>query len=294
MVKKILVVSNVAKRFLMTDSYDLKDGFEFVFADVSDYKKRINDVDYVIAGIERYTKPLLRNAKKLKMISRCAHGVDNIAEGIVPVTDCRGSLNRSMAEMVLGYIIMCLRDIKRIDSLCRKGTWKPVVGTTLANKTVGIIGYGNIGSELGRLLRGLGITILHNDIIRNRSNCDLERLCSNSDIISLHCDLNKASYHLIDNRMIELMKHGVILINTSRGSVIKEKHLIENIDKFKYVVLDVFEKEPLDKNSRLLSFDNIILGMHCAGATEEGWNMMGRESIDNIILWDRVHDMEYL
>ena len=271
-----MIVSEITKRYYK--NYDLSQ-FEVILANKQNYKDYVPKVDYIIAGREEYTLNLLESNKDV-VISRCGHGTDNIA---IKSYDCKGALNTTIAEITIGYMIMTLRNIIQQDKTCRQGVWKPIIGNTLKDHTVGIIGYGNIGKEVAKLLKSFGCTILHYDIVKDKSNCRLNTLLSKSDIITLHCDKNLTSVDLIDDYAISSMKDGVILINTARGGIVNEMDLLKNIKKFKYVVLDVFEKEPLYINNRLRRQKNILLGCHSANATEEGWRRMTEMAIRNII-----------
>ena len=279
MVEKILIVSSVAKMFLPKHIH----GYRFIYADIKNYIDMIKHCDFVIAGMEPYTKEILDGAKHLRLISRCGHGTDNISKGIVPIRDCRGCLDRTIAEVVIGYIIMCQRSLKQIDTSCHNGIWDRVIGNTLEDKTLGIIGYGGIGETVGVLASKLDMNILHYDIISERSNCTLDHLLKESDIITLHCDLNPSSKHIINKDTICRMKKDIILINTSRGFMINERDLLLYHRRFKYIVLDVFEDEPLPVDSPLFSCSNIVFGIHSAGSSFEGLKCMVRMSLDNII-----------
>jgi len=282
MVETILIVSNVAKKYLKI-SETTTDGFNVITADKINYTKFIDDADYIIAGEELYTEKMISSAKRLKLISRCGHGTDNIVKDIVPVLDCRGTLDRTIAEVVVGYIIMCLRHLKLLDNKCRQGIWSRTYGNTMEDKTLGIIGYGGMGKHVGILCSKLDMNILHYDLAPSRCNCTFEQLLKHSDVITCHCDLNHSSYHLINENVIKQMKKDVIFINTSRGGIVNEKDLIQNIHKFRYVVLDVVEKEPLAPGSKLFKYDNIIFGSHSAGYTEEGHRKMADASLQNIL-----------
>lgn len=257
-------------------------GFNIDFSNIKRYKDDIINADYIIAGPEPYTKEMLEKCKNLKMISACSHGTDHIDKSVVPVVDCRGSLDTTIAEITIGYMICALRDIIEINETSKQQAWLKVTGNTLSGKTIGIIGYGGIGQELARLLEPFNVKMCHYDIIRERSNTTLPLLLENSDIITLHCDLNETSHHLINEDVIKQMKDDMILINTSRGKVINEKDLYKNLNKFKYVILDVFEEEP-PLNNILRTCNNVICGMHTACASEEGMLKMAKMSFNNIV-----------
>lgn len=280
---KVVVVSEVFKNNI--DDINT-DGFDIILSNKNTYKTDIVDADYIIAGMEEYNRDTLEKCKNLKMISRCAHGTDNIEKGIIPIMNAKGSLDITVAEITIGYILCALRDIMKINEMGKDDTWQRIIGNTLSGKTIGIIGYGGIGRKVSILLESFDVSILHYDIIKNRSNVTLDNLLKSSDIITLHCDLNTSSYHMINKESIEKMKDDIILINTSRGKVIKEEDLINYIDKFKYIVLDVFEEEPPIDNL-LLDCHNVIVGMHTASCTEEGLYNMASKAMRNIVEYEK-------
>jgi D-3-phosphoglycerate dehydrogenase len=282
--KKLLIVSEITKKYYK--KFDLSK-FDIILANKENYTKYISDCDYIIAGREYYSKELLKKEKKLKLISRCGHGTDNIEKiDKISVSDVKGALNTTVAEITICYILMGLRDTILLDENCRKGDWEPKIGNTLKGKTIGIIGYGNIGQEVARLLKIFDVNILYYDILPYRKNCKLEDLLTESDIITLHCNKNETSINMINNNTISKMKDGVILINTARGGIINERDLLNHINKFKCVVLDVFDVEPTSISNKLLKCKNTILGTHSANATEEGWRLMAKMAVENIINYE--------
>jgi len=279
MVEKILVVSSVAKIFLPKQL----EGYQFIYGDKNNYKQLLKDVDYVIAGEEPYTNDTIKGCSRLKLISRCGHGTDNITQNTIPIRDCRGCLDTTIAELTLCYMIMGLRMVKQLDSKCHSGNWERLIGNTLYGKTVGIIGYGGIGSTLGKLLEHMGVKVLHYDIIPCRCNCKLDHLLGVSDIITLHCDLNPSSRHIINKNSILRMKKDIVLINTSRGPVIDTGDLLIYHRRFRCIVLDVFEEEPLPTDSGLFGCGNIVFGVHSASNSMEGLEYMAKRSLANIV-----------
>lgn len=172
-----------------------------------------------------------------------------------------------------------------------KGKWEKIRAFTLYELTVGIIGYGRIGSAVAKKLSLFTENLIWHDIIPdNELNPDgkffgkrvpFMELLDKSDIITLHCDLNPTSFHLISEEQIKLMKEGVIIINTSRGSVLNEPDIERNLKsgKIGYVGLDVFEKEPLPENSFLRSCDRCILLSHNTNSSPLHWHRVHLNSI---------------
>jgi D-lactate dehydrogenase len=177
------------------------------------------------------------------------------------------------------------------------------MGFDMFDKTVGIIGTGKIGITVARILSGFGCNLIAYDPFPNDdarelvTYVELDELLSQSDIITLHCPLTPETYHLIDAAAIDKMKDGVMLINTSRGAVIKTSDLIEALKerKFSHIGLDVYEEEEGvffrdlssdiiedDQLARLLSFRNVVITSHQAFFTVEALKSIARTTLENI------------
>jgi len=295
---KILIVSNTTK-----DNYsaveDKLSMHDISFADVPGYIEKVKDFEYVIAGREPYTEDILKDAKKLRVISRCGHGTDAIdkeycRENGIAVLDARGALDDTIADLTIGYMVMALRRLKEIDKGTREEGWKPVLGRDLTGKTVGIIGLGGIGTAVAERLSGFRTNTLFYDIDPEKQHdyiyakyVDLDELLKMSDIITLqlHCVLDKKAKPLIDRDAIRKMKEGVILINTSRGGMIAVEDLVEALEcgKVDYAVLDVYPIEPLPKDDIVRNVENVLLGAHTAYYSIEGRRALAMKAVDNLL-----------
>ena len=183
-----------------------------------------------------------------------------------------------------------------------------LVGFDLHQKTVGIVGTGKIGSIAAKILHGFGCNLLGYDIAENKEltekynlqYVDLKKLCSSSDIITLHTPLNTVTKYLINKEKLDVMKPGVMLINTARGAVINTEHVIEALDngKIGYLGLDVYEKEKgiffydYSKNKvkddvlkKLMSYPNVIITPHQAFATNEALLNIADTTFYNLNKW---------
>jgi D-3-phosphoglycerate dehydrogenase len=203
------------------------------------------------------------------------------------VANCRGSNAESVAEHVVALILSLSRKLPKNDKFVRSGGWisreetglpKDMMSQDLYGKTMGIIGFGAIGSRVARIALGFRMRILAydpyvdaNDIKEEIKLVDLKKLLTESDFVTLHTVLTEETKGLISNPELDLMKPTAYLINASRGPVINEKSLIDAISKEKIagVGLDVFIKEPIDLSNPLLKFDNILVTPHCAGNSKE-------------------------
>jgi len=299
---KILVVSELVNdNFHLVEKMLRKNDVEF--AKKSNYKKKLleDDYDIIIAGDEEYRKDLIDKCKNLKLISRCGHGIDNIDyeysinKGI-PVLNTTGCLDTTVAEITLGYMIAALRNFKQMNKAVRDGKWKRVTGRKLSDVTVGIIGLGGIGNALTWKLSHHKANTIFYDIEPSKQRDyeyakfkPFEELLSTSDIVTLHCDLNKTSYHLIDEKALHLMKKGGILINMARGNVVDinalKDWLFYNSDNI--AILDVFPNEP-NVDRELLSMDNVILSPHSAGSTYNSIERMVKLCVTQFLLNEKI------
>ena len=207
------------------------------------------------------------------------------------------SNTRSVVEIVIGQIINLTRKIIIKSNQMHKGIWKKdsIGSYEIRNKTIGIIGYGNIGSQLSVLCEAIGLKVIYYDIIDKLSignakkSESLEYLLKNSDIVTLHVDGRKENTNLISSKEFDLMKKGSILVNYSRGNVVNIDALRDNIknNKLMGAAIDVFPKEPLNNKEKffcdLIGLDNVILSPHIGGSTKEAQKNIGNYVPDKII-----------
>ncbi len=260
--------------------------------------KLIRDVDGIIVGIDPLTSRVLENAERLKVISKYGVGVDNIdieaakKLGII-VTNTPFANTNGVAELTIGLIFSVLRGISLSDRKSREGLWERFIGYELYGKTLGVIGTGNIGKRVIKLLKGFDLRITCYDLSPDYSWAEregvlyvsLEELLKNSDIITLHIPLTKDTYHLISEREINMMKPSAIIINTSRGGIIDEIALYKALKEKRIfgAGLDVLEEEP-PKNSPLFDLENVVITSHTGAHTEEAIEKMAEVSVENLIL----------
>lgn len=255
------------------------------------YKK---DVDGVIAGTEIIDKEVLKNAKRLKVISRCGAGVDNIDIALAKKNDIKvfntpDAPTNAVAELTVGLILSLLRKIPFADSEIRKGKWQKAMGGLLQAKTVGIVGLGRIGRQTARLLKNLGAKIVYCDPAVDVKGLDhfekltLPELLRKADIVSLHSSYSKANNKLITQKELTLMKEGSFLINTSRGGIVDEQALYDALKNghLAGAALDVFETEPY--NGALKQLDNIILTPHIGSYAKEARIDMEIKAVNNLL-----------
>ncbi len=254
-------------------------------------------IEGIICGDDRITKRVIDSAPKLRIIVKWGTGIDSIdkvyaeSKGI-KVLNTPNAFTIPVSESTIGLMLAILRKIDENNRLMHEGQWFKPKGYTLNELTIGIIGYGNIGSEVARKLSVFSENVLWHDIKSDEELRKLNRtfygkraglntLLTMSDVITVHCDLNPASIHLVNSSLINRMKDGVILINTARGPIVKEDDLTAAITnrKVSYVGLDVYEKEPLPTGSLLRKMDNCILLSHNTNSGHIAWKNVHLNSI---------------
>ena len=268
-----------------------------------DLIKKIKDVS--ILGIRSKTiisDKVIKSANKLLAIGAFCIGTNQIKfescndSGIV-VFNAPYSNTRSVVEIVIAQIINLMRKIVIKSNKMHSGVWRKdsLDSFEIRNKVIGIVGYGNIGSQLSVISEALGMKVLYYDIvdklsIGNAKKCkSLNDLLKNSDIVSLHVDGKKSNTNLISDKEFSIMKEKSILVNYSRGNVVDIDSLIKNIKSKKLMgaALDVFPEEPSNNKekfkSKVKGIEEIILSPHIGGSTKEAQKNIGSYVPDKII-----------
>lgn len=266
---------------------------------------KIKDVHFLgIRSRTFLTEQVLAHAKKLVGVGCFCIGTNQVdlkaaTKLGIPVFNAPYSNTRSVAELVTGEYLQLLRDVPARSALLHRGGWmKSAKGCFEARgKTLGIIGYGHIGTQVGIIAESLGLSVIFYDIenkltLGNAKQVDsLKELCQNSDIITLHVPESPSTKNLINKKVIADMKDGAILINASRGTVVDIDALYEALKNKKLTgaALDVFPKEPASNNEEfvcpLREFDNVILTPHIGASTEEAQCNIGIEVAQKLALY---------
>lgn len=266
----------------------------------ADLLKYAGQFDGAICGDDGYTARVLEAcAPRLKVISKWGTGIDSIdgeAAARLGVKVCRtpNAFTLPVADTVLGYILAFARRQPWMDRAVKTGEWDKLPGRSLSECTLGVVGVGAIGKAVVWRARAFGMKILGTDIVdidhvflaeTGLEMTTLESLLSNSDFVSLNCDLNPTSYHLINERTLGLMKPDAILINTARGAVVDEPALITALYEGTIcgAALDVFEAEPLPAESPLRQMDNVMLAPHNANSSPAAWERVHWNTIRNLV-----------
>lgn len=249
-------------------------------------KKEIGKYDaLVIRSATKVTADLIASAKKLKVVGRAGSGLDNVdkvaatKQGIV-VMNTPGGNTITTAEHTVALLLAIARKIPQATASMKEGKWekKKFQGVELYNKTLGIIGLGNIGSHVAKMALGMGMNIITYDPFLSEEKAkalgvsvvDLDELFKKSDFITSHIPLTNETRHLINAKSIAKMKHGVRIINAARGGVVDEEALYKALKSGKVAAaaLDVFEIEP-PVASPLFELDNFICTPHLGASTQD-------------------------
>ncbi|NTS77166.1 phosphoglycerate dehydrogenase [Catenovulum sp. SM1970] len=259
--------------------------------------EKIKDVHFIgIRSRTHLTEKVLATAEKLTAVGCFCIGTNQVdlqaAQNLgIPVFNAPFSNTRSVAELVLGEILLLLRRIPAKNAQAHRGGWdKSAVGSFEARgKTLGIIGYGHIGTQLGILAETIGMNVIFYDIedklpLGNAKQVKkLNEMLAQSDVVSLHVPETASTQNMFGPAEIDAMKHSSILINASRGTVVDIDALAEAIqsDKLSGAAIDVFPVEPKGNDeefqSPLRGLDNVILTPHIGGSTQEAQENIGLE-----------------
>ena len=257
----------------------------------------IKDAEVLVAGTEKITEEVLKNAPNLKLISRVGIGLDGIDFDLckkygVRVAYTPDAPTMAVAELCVGLMLDLARKISQTNyNLKYKNIWHRHMGMLLYGKTVGIFGMGRIGKSLIHLLNGFNVKFKVCDIepdiafgrLYNVEFVSKDELLKESDIVSINIPLKKDTINFITNKELLLMKESAILINTARGGIVNEDDLYDAIKNktIAAAAVDVFEEEPY--NGRLKELDNILLTCHMGASTVDSRTDMEVQAIEEAI-----------
>ncbi|HUX19715.1 MAG TPA: phosphoglycerate dehydrogenase [Spirochaetia bacterium] len=256
----------------------------------------LQNVDGYIAGLDEINDAALALADKLQVISRYGVGVDNVdlaaarKRGIV-VTNTPGANSVSVAELTVGLILSAIRHIPEAVAATRAGEWPRLSGVTLRNKTVGIVGYGAIGRCVAERLLPFGCRLLAFDPYAQGTGTEgtvmtsLDELLRESDIVTLHAPVTDDTRRMVNATFLRAMKPSAYLVNTARGELIEEEALVRALQEGRLAgaAIDVFDREPLPKDSPLLALPRLIATPHMAAHTDDAMNAMGEIAMSDCL-----------
>ena len=281
------------------------EGLELVIADVCE---RLSEAELLalvptihgaICGDDQFSERVLQAAVHLKVISKWGTGIDSIDAGAaarmgILICNTPNAFTDCVADSTLGYILNFARQLFVMDQDMRRGKWIKRDAVTLRECTLGVVGVGNIGKAVVRRAVAFGMTVVGTDPVAVPQSfldetglklISLPELLKSSDFVTLHCDLNPTSYHLIDRPQLELMQSTAYLINTSRGPVVNEAALVDALRRGQIAgaALDVFETEPLPFDSPLRELNNCLLAPHNSNSGRAARKRVHESTIQNLL-----------
>jgi D-3-phosphoglycerate dehydrogenase len=260
----------------------------------------IEGCDVAISGAEPMTRAVIEAAPNLRFISKASVGLDSTdllfaRERGIPVSYVGGANAQAVTELTVSHILTLIRGVQRADATLRRGEWFRVMGRSMEELTIGIIGVGRIGGRVARLLSIMGARIIANDIAPNEELgaeigiewVEKEELFERADVICLHVPKAPSTLGLISRSAIALMKDGAIVINTARGGLIDEPALAEALRRGKIAGagLDCFSEEPY--RGDLAGLDNVIMTCHMGANTRSSRARMELWAAENLLCFLR-------
>jgi len=286
---------------LKAEEYARSKSIEYVWSpqtpyDVEEVVAQLKRADAGLIDVEPYDENIFgKLTDQCKLLVRFGVGFDKVdlksasSHGIC-ITRTTGANKTGVAEMALMQMLAVGRQVMINRKTVNSGVWVKNIGSELIGKKVGILGFGNIGVELARLLSGFSCEIVAYDIFQNEEAAkalnvrftDLNEIFTTCDAISVHLPYNAKTDHLMNAEVFNKMKSNAILVCTARGKIIDEADLYEALKNHTIAGagLDVYAAEPLPKESKLTELDNIILTPHVSSQTYESLWYTYKKAID--------------
>jgi phosphoglycerate dehydrogenase-like enzyme len=251
----------------------------------------VKDADFIMVFRANPTERILRSARKARLVQLLSAGYDRmnlklLRELKIPCANNGGANSWAVADHAVLAMLSLYRRLAAADRAVREGRWNAAIDGMntfeMANKVVGVLGFGNIGQKVARRVQAFDATVQYYDKFplapeRERElkvkRVSLEELFRTSDIISCHAPLTNETRHVVNRERLATMKPTAIIVNTSRGPVVDEAALTEALQQKRIAGagIDVFEKEPVDPGNPLLKLENVVVSPHSAGTTWDTW-----------------------
>jgi glyoxylate reductase len=254
-------------------------------------REALDGVEVLVAVVARVGPAELDLLPDLRLVANYGVGYDSVdvaacrARGIA-VANTPGVLDAAVADLTLALILACRRHVAVGDRFVREGRWRrgwaepELLGRDLAGATLGLVGFGRIGSEVARRAEAFGMRIVFH---RRSGGLPLDELLRSADVVSLHVPLTAETHGLVSRERLALLRDGATLINTARGAVVDEEALVDELVAGRVSAgLDVFAAEP-HVPQRLLGLPNVVLTPHLGSATAETRAAMTRVLVDNVL-----------
>jgi phosphoglycerate dehydrogenase-like enzyme len=262
----------------------------------ADLIRLLKGCDASLASSETYSEEVFAACPQLKIVSRCGVGYDAVdvaaatRAGVV-CTNTPGAMVDAVADFTVGLILMCARRIGELDALVHAGGWAELSGVLVTGKTLGLVGFGQIGRAVARRMAGFDMRILAYDPLAPEETglpverVGLEELLACADFVSVHAPATPETAGMFGPSLFAAMKPGAYFINTSRGALVDEDALIEALKQGRIAgaALDVTVQEPLPDDHPLRSAPNLILTAHNAFNAREAASRMCNMAARNVL-----------
>ena len=280
---KISIVTDAKEETVAFIDGIFAEGMEVLLQTEDEMRDAIGDINVLVPGHINVDGDLVKSGSNLKMI-HCGTGYNNVDLSACTANNTYVAVTpnvaaQSVAELVFSCFLALAKKITTFDAMMKSGNWKTtdfISTPELKGKTLGIVGYGNIGKASARIARGFGMNLIAHDPFIEITDDDvrsvsLDELLQESDFITLHVLLTPETKGMMSTAQFEMMKDTAIIANASRGPVVDEAAITEALKTRKIggACLDVYEKEPLAANSELRELNNVILTPHIAYCADE-------------------------
>lgn len=251
--------------------------------------KCAKNCSHIIAGTERYDSRVLKKLNNLKYIFRLGSGIENIDLKItkslkIKVEKSLVTPEKSVAELVVGFILNFYKNINQHDQNMKRKIWKKEMGNLFFGKKIGIIGYGKIGKYLHKIIKNFGVKIFVYDIkkLKIAESKSLNYILNNCDIVTIHVNSIKKN-KILNKKQLQKLKRNSLIINTSRSNIIDNNHLFKLLkaNKIKGACLDVYETEPY--SGKFTKLKNVLLTPHIGSYAKEIRDKMEIEASQTVV-----------
>jgi D-3-phosphoglycerate dehydrogenase / 2-oxoglutarate reductase len=269
--------------------------------------------DGAICGDDRYTRRVQQAClPRLKVISKWGTGIDSLDQDAakelgIKICNTPNAFTLPVSDTVMGYMLAFARRLSWMDRAMKAGEWQKIPGKSLSECTIGVIGVGNIGKAVLRRASAFGMRLLGNDIQPIAPEflaefrvqmLPLAEMLPQCDFVSVNCDLNPTSTHIINKNTLALMKPEAVVINTARGPLVKETDLMDALQRkiIAGAAMDVFEVEPLPLDSPLMKMENVMIAPHNSNSSPAAWERVHWNTIRNLLMGLQIpcDDLEQL
>lgn len=302
-------ISDIPLNLLKEAGYDVtfyRDSF-----DMEKFSAMIPDYDALIIGGHKFPAGLMAQCPRLKLICKHGAGLDNIdldkarEMGIV-VTNTPGTNSNAVADLAFGMMLSCARKISMAERDVRRGNWHTLIGHDVYGKTLGLMGFGAIAKNMARRAAGFSMKVLAYDpFVKKMSDefCSYVNLCEdeneviqNCDYLSMHLPLTDQTRNMIAKPQMDSMRKGAVVINTSRGGIVNEDDLYDALvsGQLASAAMDVTITEPMPKDHKLLSLEQVLVTPHIGMYSEEAINAVSMICAENAVAFLKGTELQHV